>query len=356
MTKQVGIMPGDAEAPRNQWYVIAFSDDVEREPVSRRIMGDPVVLYRREDGSPVALFDRCPHRGMRLSNGGKLIDDAIQCNYHGLEFGPDGACRSVPSGGPIPKQMCVHSYPIVEIWNWLWIWPGDPAKADPALIPDHHMLGLTDPALNAYPGPFLELECNYLHAYENLLDATHISYLHHGFVDTGNVAAHPYREEIDGDTITTIRDFMDEPVHPYAKISYELRGDRTDRELRITSIPATVCVVSERYREKGVDAPRELLVRLVMAVTPASSEMCYQFVTAVRTLPTEREPLIQGLVGFLSEDQVALADVQRLFASLTPEQRAVEASVRTDTPVLRARRVLENLIRDEAVNAEGVAA
>ena len=83
---------------------------------------------------------------MRLSNGGKIIDDNIQCNYHGLQFGPDGMCQKVPSGGPISNQMRVRSYPVTEIWNWIWIWPGDPDKADPALIPDHHELGLTDPS------------------------------------------------------------------------------------------------------------------------------------------------------------------------------------------------------------------
>ena len=150
MDTQIRLIAGEAQAPRDQWYVIAFSSEVGRKPLARMITGDPVLLYRREDGTPVALFDRCPHRGMRLSNGGKLIDDAVQCNYHGLEFGPDGMCRKIPSGGPISNQMRVRSYPVVEVWNWIWIWPGDPAKADPERIPDHHALGLTDPSLHAY--------------------------------------------------------------------------------------------------------------------------------------------------------------------------------------------------------------
>jgi phenylpropionate dioxygenase-like ring-hydroxylating dioxygenase large terminal subunit len=217
MAGSIRLTPGDAEAPRDQWYVIAFSNEVTRAPRARMIMGDPVVLYRREDGTPIALFDRCPHRGMRLSNGGKLIDDNIQCNYHGLQFGPDGMCRKIPSGGPISNQMRVQSYPVAEIWNWIWIWPGDPAKADLKLIPDHHALGLTDPSLHAYSGLMLEMECNYLHAYENLNEASHVSFLHHGFIDTGNVAAHPFREEAAEDRISTMREFNDEPVFPYAK-------------------------------------------------------------------------------------------------------------------------------------------
>lgn len=340
------LIPGEAEAPRDQWYVIAFSNEVTRAPLARMILGDSVVLYRREDGSPVALFDRCPHRGMRFSNGGKLIDDAIQCNYHGLEFGPDGKCRKVPSGGPISSLMRVRSYPVVEIWDWIWIWPGDPAKADPELIPDHHALGLTDPSLHSYSGLTLQMDCNYLHAYENLLEATHISYLHHGFVDTGNVASHPFAEEEVGNRVTTIRVFRDEPVFPYAKGSYGLKSDIVDRELRLTSIPPSVTVVSETYREKGVDDPRELLVRLVVPVTPASANKCHQFVAAVRSLPTEPVPLFEGLYSFLKEDQVALADIQQLFDSLDPAQR-VEVSVKADNPAWRTRRILERMLNEE---------
>jgi len=346
MDPQIRLIAGEAEAPRNQWYVIAFSSQVGRKPLARTITGDPVVLYRREDGTPVALFDRCPHRGMRLSSGGKLIDDAIQCNYHGLEFGPDGMCRKIPSGGPISNQMRVRSYPVVEVWNWIWIWPGDPAKADPERIPDHHALGLTDPSLHAYSGLLLEMSCNYLHASENLADATHISYLHHGFVDTGNVAAHPFREEVAVDRITTVRDFTDELVHPYAKTSYGLRSDRVDRELRLTAIAPSVTVVSEKYREKGVECPRELLVRLVVPVTPATRDKCYQFVAAVRTLPAEPVSLFEGLRSFLAEDQVALAEVQQLFDSLEPQQR-VEVSVKADNPAWRARHIIERMIKQE---------
>jgi phenylpropionate dioxygenase-like ring-hydroxylating dioxygenase large terminal subunit len=346
MDTQIRLIAGEAEAPRNQWYVIAFSSQVGRKPLARMVTGDPVVLYRREDGTPVALFDRCPHRGMRLSNGGKLIDDAVQCNYHGLEFSPDGMCRKIPSGGPISNQMRVRSYPAVEVWNWIWIWPGDPAKADPGLIPDHHALGLTDPSLHAYSGLLLEMSCNYLHASENLADATHISYLHHGFVDTGNVAAHSFREEVAGDHVTTVRDFTDELVHPYAKTSYGLRGDRVDRELRLTAIAPSVTVVSEKYREKGVQDPRELLVRLVVPVTPAARDKCYQFVAAVRTLPAEPVSLFEGLRSFLAEDQVALAEVQQLFDSLEPQQR-VEVSVKADNPAWRTRHIIERMIKQE---------
>jgi phenylpropionate dioxygenase-like ring-hydroxylating dioxygenase large terminal subunit len=341
------MLPGEAAAPRNEWYVIAFGNEVTRTPVRRSILGDPIVLYRTEGGTPVALFDRCPHRGMRLSNGGTVIGEAIQCNYHGLQFGSNGQCVKVPSGGAVPKVMRVRRYPLVQVWDWIWIWAGDPEKADPSRIPDHRALGLTDPALNSYSGLSLEMEANYLLAHENLVEATHITFLHHGFVDSGNVAATPFTTEVNGREVTTVRRFRDERVAPYQKTAYGLRCEVVDRELTLTSHAPQLAVVTETYHEKGIDNPRDLIARLVIPVTPASRTKCYQFVAAVRSVPTETEGLFEGLRSFLVEDVVALGDIQQLFDSLPPEQARVEISIASDGPAIRTRRIIEKLISAE---------
>ena len=79
------VFPAEQEYPRNQWYVAAFREELGRQPLARVLLDTPVVLYRLEDGSPVALYDRCPHRGLPLSMG-RLQGDRLQCNYHGIEF------------------------------------------------------------------------------------------------------------------------------------------------------------------------------------------------------------------------------------------------------------------------------
>jgi len=90
------------------------------------------------------------------------------------------------------------------------------------------------------------MECNYLHAHENLNEASHVSYLHHGFIDTRNVAAHPFREEVAEDRVSTIREFKDEPAFPYAKMSYGLKSDVVDRQLTLTAIAPTLTTVTEK--------------------------------------------------------------------------------------------------------------
>jgi hypothetical protein len=128
-----------------------------------------------------------------------------------------------------------------------------------------------------------------------------------------------------------------------------------DRQLRLTAIAPTLTIVSEKYQEKAVANPRELLVRLVVPVTPASHKKCYQFVAAVRTLPAEPVPLFEGLRAFLQEDQAALADVQQLFDSLSPEQR-IEVSVKADNPAWRTRRILETMIKNERASSAAATA
>jgi len=124
---------------KNFWYVAASDHEVARKPFGRMILGEPIVLFRKEDGTPVALEDRCVHRHLPLSMG-KLVGDHLQCHYHGLRYDCTGRCVRVPGQNTIPPSAQVKSYPVVERYRWLWIWMGDPALADPDKITDFHWL------------------------------------------------------------------------------------------------------------------------------------------------------------------------------------------------------------------------
>lgn len=346
MIDGVDMLPGRAEYPRNQWYVAAFGFEVTREPMHRMLFGDPVVLYRTEEGEPVALFDRCPHRGMRLSNGGKLIGDNIQCTYHGIQFATSGRACLIPSGGTPTSALSVRSYPLVEIRGWIWAWAGDPALADPALLPDHAELGLTAEGFYDYYGVVIEGESNYLYSFENLVDATHITYLHHGLIDTGNVAAHPYVCEQEGNRVSMFREFENEDVAPMIQRAMHLRGTKADRMLELRSYAPHVCVVRQVFTETEFpDEPRRDN-RLVFGITPAGPKSYYQFAAVAQTYENQHPKLFDELRSLLMEDVVALNDIQKLFDLLEPD-RTPEISVRADEGAIRTRRLIAKMIAEE---------
>jgi phenylpropionate dioxygenase-like ring-hydroxylating dioxygenase large terminal subunit len=198
---------------RNAWYVAAWDHEIGRDMLRRIIMDEPVVLYRREDGKPVALEDRCCHRQAPLSMG-KLIGDLVKCPYHGLEFDPSGACVKVPSQERIPPSAKVKSYPVVERNHWIWIWMGDPAKANPDLIEDFHWMD--DPNWG-YGGSYLKVEANYLLLVENLLDTTHLPFLHPSSLGTDAFAKSEFEVTREGDRIKVARWLMDKPPAPFHK-------------------------------------------------------------------------------------------------------------------------------------------
>jgi phenylpropionate dioxygenase-like ring-hydroxylating dioxygenase large terminal subunit len=121
--------------PRNAWYIAAWADEVADKPLARRIGSEPVVLFRGEDGIAAALADRCCHRSAPLSLG-RVVAEGIECGYHGLVIDGAGRCVKVPGQRLIPSDATVRSYPLVEKNQFLWIWLGETALADPALIVD----------------------------------------------------------------------------------------------------------------------------------------------------------------------------------------------------------------------------
>ena len=120
---------------RNSWYVTAWDHEISHEPLARTILGEPIVLWRTDDGSAIAFEDRCCHRHAPLS-AGKVLGDRLQCGYHGLTFDRTGLCVEVPSQDMVPPAARIKSYPLCERNRWVWIWMGDADEADASLIPD----------------------------------------------------------------------------------------------------------------------------------------------------------------------------------------------------------------------------
>ena len=171
---------------RNAWYIGAWVDELGDKPLARRICGDPVVLFRDGSGKAAALADRCCHRAAPLHLG-SLVEAGIQCGYHGLVFDANGRCVTIPGQKLIPQDAQVRSYPTVERDQLVWLWMGDPALADPAKIVDFPYHNDTAHWPNKHA--VYSIKGNYMLMVDNLMDLTHLGYLHARTVG-GNPGAH----------------------------------------------------------------------------------------------------------------------------------------------------------------------
>jgi len=159
----------------NCWYMAAWDHELAAgKLLERTLLEQPVVLYKGESGRPVALDNRCAHRGAKLSNG-RLEGDCVRCMYHGLKFDAAGKCVQIPGQDNIPPKLGVRSYPVLERQHMVWIWMGEPAKADPALILD--IPYLEDSAWRGVPD-YMHYKANYLLIVDNLSDFAHLAFVH----------------------------------------------------------------------------------------------------------------------------------------------------------------------------------
>ena len=197
---------------KNCWYLAAWSDEVMTAPFARTILNEPVLIYRTEDGSAVALSDRCPHRFAPLHLG-QVREDRIQCPYHGLQFDREGKCVFNPQADGGTPAAKLKAYPLIEAYGGLWIWMGDPALADPAALPD--LFHLRPGAGYSQTTLYVHARANYELMSDNILDLSHVPFVHRATfnADESNAAVKP-RVRQEGTRVYYERSWSNEQPHP----------------------------------------------------------------------------------------------------------------------------------------------
>ncbi|WP_226506198.1 aromatic ring-hydroxylating dioxygenase subunit alpha [Pseudomonas sp. MWU16-30317] len=173
---------------RNAWYVAASENEIGDGLFPTTLLGEPVVLFRKADGQIKALEDACPHRKLPLSMG-RLDGDQVECGYHGLTFDSEGTCTRAPTSARIPARAKVHSYPLQVRYGLVWLWMGDPALADPASLCEVPEWG--DPLWGLSCGASMTVPCNYLYMTDNLLDPSHVAWVHQSSFGNAACASEP---------------------------------------------------------------------------------------------------------------------------------------------------------------------
>lgn len=334
---------------RNAWYVAAWSHEIGTTPLARTILGEPVALWRTSDGAIVAFADRCIHRHVPLSIG-KPEGATLRCAYHGLVFDRDGACIAVPGQTQAPPGARVRTYPVVEKWRWVWIWPGDPARADPAQIPDYHWND--DPGWIAVGDRFHVTGAAQL-LIDNLLDLSHVQFVHGTTLGNDSVAEFPLDVRREGQTIRIDRWIMDRPPPPMFATLGGFTGN-VDRWQLISFIPPTHVVIDAGCAVAGCGAragnrSRGIEIFSNHSITPETARSCHYFWHHARNFRKDDDALTaaqkKAAHTAFYEDVVLIAAQQRAIDG-EPADR-VKIDINADAGVLQARRLVERLMAAE---------
>src|SRR5262245_18862467 len=117
------------------WYRVAWSADVRPGDVKPLChFGVDLVLFRGAGGAPHVLDAHCPHVGAHLGYGGCVVDDTIQCPFHGWRMNGNGNCVIVPYADKVPPRAQVQSWPVREV-NGAILVHYHPERAAPAWEP-----------------------------------------------------------------------------------------------------------------------------------------------------------------------------------------------------------------------------
>lgn len=333
-------------AVRNAWYVAAFAESLGEKPMARVILETPVALYRKSDGTAVAVNGRCPHRNFPLGEG-CVKGDNIVCGYHGFAFGPDGKCVDIPSQDFAPKSYRIPTYPLVEHGMWLWIWLGDPDLADPELLPDLTEIGFEGSGLKPVAVCEKLVNARYQLLNDNLLDLTHIAYLHGTNIGTPEHAS-TAEELTHEDNVLRSRRYM-YGVKPSA--SARKRHGFSGLEDRVVGMdfyaPSFHAGIGDHTYHFDDPEKDDLTERnrVFHAVTPSTRTSSYYFFGGARGEDTWKKDPPEAILPTIDEDIFASEELEKMIDLCGG--RPSELMINSDKNAVLGRRLIQQMINAE---------
>ena len=336
------------------WYAALWG---ERLPagtlVARTLLNTEIVLFRGENG-PAALEDCCMHRFVPLHLG-KVEDGRVRCGYHGLQYDAQGACVHNPHGtGKLPAGR-VRSFPAVEKHGMIWVWMGN-GTADPAKVPDLSAFDAIPVRYHA-KRDYIPVAASYRLVLDNLLDLSHVSFVHPGVIGTDDMTAvedMTVREEADAVTVT--RSWPGISISANLRRMYRGIGERADKWNDLTwNAPCNV-TLSAGYAEPG--ALRETGAGIISAhlLTPETvATTHYHFSAArIRVAPDEEDENAEVLAEFSRVRRFAFEEQDAPI--IAAQQRKIDAIgnrrpvlIAVDDGAVRYNRILNRMLEAQHV-------
>jgi vanillate O-demethylase monooxygenase subunit len=338
--------------PKNAWYAACIPSDIGDKPFGRKICNQPMVFYRGAGNQAYALEDWCPHRGAPLSLG-FVKEGNLVCGYHGLEMGCDGKTVAMP-GQRVRGFPPIKTFPVIERYGFVWVWPGDPALADPAKLP--HLAWAEDPEW-AFGGGMFRIECDYRLLIDNLMDLTHETYVHSTSIGQPEIDETPCKTTVDGDKVVTSRLMEKIPAPPFWQVGLEANGLPTDQPVDRWQIcrfvaPSSVLidVGVALAGQGGFDAPagQKAAGIVVDIITPETDTTVWYFWGLARNFRADDKQLTEEMrerQGKIFTEDLQMLESQQRNIKHWPQRELLKLNI--DTGGVQARRVIERLIAAE---------
>jgi phenylpropionate dioxygenase-like ring-hydroxylating dioxygenase large terminal subunit len=298
-------------------------------------LAEKLVLWRDVNGQLGCLVDKCPHRGVALSLG-QVVDDCLQCPFHGFEFKSDGACSLIPANGrnsEPPRAMKAVSYPIQEEHGLIYIWWGEPRESYPPL-----------PFFESITDDFVfstirdHWATHYSRAIENQLDVVHLPFIHRTTIGRGN------RTLVNG-PLTRVSSAY--PGDNLLELWVYNETDRGQKPLKPSEIPEPTRhpFLQFRYPNLWQNWISDDL-RILAAFVPIDNENTLMYLRYYHKVKTPVIRQITGWVGGIANLVIERQD-RRVVISHQPQRPDLgigEILIPGDAPIITYRKIRRELI------------
>lgn len=340
---------------RNAWYAAVWSADLcAGKLLPRTIVGEPLVIYRRDDGQAAVLFDACPHRFAPLHVGKLMPGDRIRCAYHGLQFDATGACVDNPHGNHrIPANCKVRSYPVAERHSMVWVWMGE-QQPDEALIPDYSFLD-EGSGYQISKRDNVTMKANFRLVMNNLLDLSHAPLLHEGILGHEDSIPAEIRVTQEGDYVYVERRMNSVRPGLLTDLLFKRDGKPIDTSVKMRwSAPCNLLNESMSWEAGGNPEEGAGLFGAHILTPVDEGTTRYHFAAARKGKPiVGDEELVASIkqqmsdlrrVAFEEQDE-PMIEAQQRFLDVFPDAKPLLLEI--DAAPVRCNRILDSLIARE---------
>jgi vanillate O-demethylase monooxygenase subunit len=315
-----------------------------------------MVFFKGPENKVAAVEDFCPHRGAPLSLG-KVCEGKLVCGYHGLEMGCEGKTVHMP-GQRVRGFPAIKNYAVIERYGFVWVWPGDQAQVDAALMPSFEFFD--NPAW-AYGGGLYHVKADYRLMIDNLMDLTHETYVHANSIGQPEIDETPCKTTVEGDKVILQRHMEGIQAPPFWQMAMSANGldpkARVDRWQICRFTPPSHVMIDVGVAlagRGGFDAAPEHKAYSVVVdfITPETeTSHWYHWGMARQFKPADAEVTIkirEGQGKIFNEDMEML-QLQQANISKWPDRKLLLLNI--DSGGVQSRRIIDRMLAQEQASS-----